>query len=87
LNLQYSRWDPRMTEDRRTVTSLALLAEHPSFDAAQDIIGLPSRKRTLLAHIMVFTYQDPQVFLHRAALSKFPQPVSLYPNSTYLGLP
>ena len=32
---------------------------HPSSDGAQDIIGFPGCKRTLLAHVNFFTYQDP----------------------------
>ena len=38
-------------------------AGYSSSDAAQDTIGLLGRKRTLLAHIKFFIYQDPKSFL------------------------
>jgi len=48
---------------------------HDSLDAAQDMVGLLARERTLLAHVL-FIYQYPQVHLSRAALNPFiPQPV------------
>ena len=44
---------------------------HPSFDEAQDTVGLPGYKSTLLAHVQLFGHQEPQVFLGRAALKDF----------------
>ena len=55
--------------------ALPLPAGHPSFDAAQDTAGLLVSKSTLLAHIQLFIHQNPQVLLHRAALSEFFQSV------------
>ena len=49
---------------------LPLPAGHPSVDASQDTVGLPGCKSTLLAHIQLFTHQDPQVLLYRAALCR-----------------
>jgi len=46
-------------------------AGHPSFDAAQDTIGLLGCKCALLAHVYLFIHQNPQVLLCRAALSEF----------------
>ena len=37
---------------------LSLPSGHPPLDAAQDTIGLPGCKSTLLAHIQIFVYQD-----------------------------
>ena len=48
------------------MTSLSLLAT--PLEGAQDPICLPSHKGTLLAHVKLFIYQDPQVLLCRAAL-------------------
>ena len=48
-----------------------------SFDVAQNSFGLPDCKYTLLAHCKLFICQNPQVLLHRAALSKFSQSVQI----------
>ena len=48
---------------------------HPSSDGAQDTIGLPSCKSTLLAHVKFFIHQGPQLLLHRATLKLFSQSV------------
>ena len=40
------------------------------FNAAQNTVGLPGCKRTLLAHVQLLVCQDPQVLLHRAALKE-----------------
>ena len=45
-------------------------ASHSSFDAAQDTVGLPGCKSTLLAHAQLFVHQDSQVLLHRVALKE-----------------
>ena len=46
----------------------------PLINAAQNTVGLPGCKRTLLAHVQLLVHQDPQVLLHRAALKQiFPQ--------------
>ena len=45
----------------------------PSFDAAQDTVGPLGHKCTLLACINLFIHQNPEVLLHRAALSEFSQ--------------
>ena len=42
----------------------------PIFNAAQDIVGFPGYKRTLLACVQPLIHPDPQV-LHRAALKEF----------------
>ncbi|KAK4815543.1 hypothetical protein QYF61_003235 [Mycteria americana] len=49
----------------------------PELDAVlQDMVGFLGCKRTLLAHVQLFTHQYPQVLLCRAALNPFiPQPV------------
>jgi len=52
---------------------LSHTAGHSSFDAAQDIVGLPNCKSTLLAQVQLFIHQDPQVLLQRAALYEFSQ--------------
>jgi len=44
---------------------------HPSFDAAQDTVGLLGCTQTVLAHIQLFIHQNSQVFLCRAVLSEF----------------
>ena len=36
-----------------------LPADHTSFDAAQDIVGLPGYKCTLLASVQLFVNQGP----------------------------
>ena len=41
---------------------------HPSFDAAQDAVGLPGCKCIPLAHVWFFIHQDPQLLILRAAL-------------------
>ena len=43
---------------------------HALFNAAQDMVGLPDCKCTLLAHVQLLIYQDPKVLLHRAALKE-----------------
>ena len=51
-------------------------AGHPSVDAAQDAVALLDFKHSLLAHVELFIYQNPQVLLLRAALDEpFTQPV------------
>ncbi|KAK4829425.1 hypothetical protein QYF61_004300 [Mycteria americana] len=55
-------------------------ADHASFDAAQDTVGVLGCEHTLLAHVQLFVqlfiHQHPQVLLGRAALHHFiPQPV------------
>ncbi|KAK4818697.1 hypothetical protein QYF61_017918 [Mycteria americana] len=43
---------------------------------AQDMVGLRGCEQTLLAHVLLFIHQYPQVLLHRAALNPFiSQPV------------
>jgi len=37
---------------------------------AHHTVGLLGCKRTLLAHVQLFIYRDPQVLLHRAALNE-----------------
>ena len=54
---------------------LPLPAGHHSFDAAQNTFGCLGCKRTLLAHVQLFIHQDPQVLIHRTALSEFSQSV------------
>jgi len=44
---------------------------HPSSDAAQDAVCLPSSECTLLARIKVFIHQNTQVLLGRAVLNEF----------------
>lgn len=46
---------------------------HTAFDAAQDTTDLLACKHTLLAHVQLFSYQNCQVILGRAALSDFSQ--------------
>ena len=48
---------------------------YPSVDTAQDTVGLLGCKSTLLAHVQLFTHQDSQVLLRRAALKFFSQSV------------
>jgi len=43
----------------------------PFYDAAQDTVGLPGCRSTLLAHVQLFVHQNLQVFLIRAALNEF----------------
>ena len=46
-------------------------AGHPSFEAAQDTVGLPYCKHTLLAHTQLSAYQNPEDLLQRAVLNEF----------------
>ena len=39
-------------------------AGYPSSDGAQETVGLPSCKSTLLAHVQFIIHQDPKVLLH-----------------------
>ena len=50
---------------------LPLRAGHLFLNAAQNTVGLPGRKRTMLAHVQLLVHQDPQVLLCRAALKEF----------------
>ena len=52
---------------------LPLRAGHLFLNAAQNTVGLPGRKRTMLAHVQLLVHQDPQAFLCRAVLKIFPQ--------------
>jgi len=47
----------------------------PSFDGAQDRVGLLNCQCALLAHVHLFIHQNPQVLLGRAALNEFSQSV------------
>ena len=49
---------------------LPLTAGLSFFNAAQDTVGLPGCKRTLLAHVQLLVHQDPKVLLCRAALKE-----------------
>ena len=53
--MQYSRWGLRRAE-QETIPSFSL---HPTFDAAQNAVGLPGCKCTLLPHVRLFVYQIP----------------------------
>lgn len=64
---QYYRWGLTQSEQRGTSSPCC----HPSVDAAQDTVGLLGCKCTLLAHVQLFTHQDPQVLFHRSALKEF----------------
>ena len=72
----------QMEPHKRVESHLPLPAGHCFTDAAQDNVGLPSCKHTLLAHIELFVHKNPEVLLCRAVLNNFS--TSLY---TYLGLP
>jgi len=55
---------------------LARPADHASFDAAQDTVGLLGCKSTFLSYVQVFIHLYPQVLFDRTALHPFiPQPV------------
>ena len=62
--LQMGLHESRVERDNH----LPVTAGHPSADAAQDPICFLCCKSTLLAHGQLFTHQDPQVLLCRAAL-------------------
>ena len=51
--------------------NLPFPAGHPSFDSAEDTVGLLSCKCALLVHVQLFIHQDLQVLLHRVALNVF----------------
>ena len=50
---------------------LTLPAGHPSFDAAQDTVGLLSCMHSFLDCVKFFIYQHPHGLLRRAAFNKF----------------
>ena len=58
----------------RVGNHLPLPTGHPFYNAAQSTVGLPGCKQTLLAHVQLLVYKDPQVLLRRAALKEiFPR--------------
>jgi len=58
-------------DGRRENNHFPCTAGPPSFDAAQDTVGLLGCKCILLVHVQVFVHQNPQVLLYRAALNEF----------------
>ena len=66
----YSRW-VALGHTSEEDNHLPHPAGHPSFDAAQDTVGLLGYKHTLLAHVQLFLYQDTEVLLCRAVFIMF----------------
>jgi len=68
---QYCRGGLKRAEQRGTIPFLPCC--HLSFDAAQDAVGIPGSKRTLLAHFQLLVHQNPKSFsTELLSMSSFP---------------